>query len=298
MIMLLLVSQTLAAQEDTGLRRRQWRRIEAPVNAKFETLFFLDAQRGWALGRQGVVIATTDGGKSWQLMRDRDDKDGVFVYEHLYFKDARTGWIGVCNRECGTAGPALAQVYATADGGKTWERVEKPSGADFEKFMEPRFFETSMGERWARSHLDAVYVGKAGTLEGRIASLHASLEHNKDLEKPNCEDVSFATAKIGCLTGYDSRGGFVLRTEDGGKTWTRQASEILKELRPWRVGMASESEIFVAAGARLIGSRDGGKTWREEWKGEKDHNIMDIRFPEPGFGVVVGYGGLILRYSR
>ena len=67
----------------------------------------VDAQHGWAVGDDGTILATADGGASWQPQTSN-------TTEHLLsvgFVDAQRGWaVG----ENGT-------ILATADGGASWQ---------------------------------------------------------------------------------------------------------------------------------------------------------------------------------
>ena len=41
-----------------------------PVSADLTALHFANAQQGWAVGHEGVVLHTPDGGASWTLQLD------------------------------------------------------------------------------------------------------------------------------------------------------------------------------------------------------------------------------------
>ncbi|MGB9634198.1 MAG: WD40/YVTN/BNR-like repeat-containing protein, partial [Chloroflexaceae bacterium] len=70
------------------------------------SLFFLDEANGWMTGRHGLY-RSGDVGLSWRKLRAPGELLRVF------FLDGRRGW---------AAGLRKA-VYATADGGESWERV-------------------------------------------------------------------------------------------------------------------------------------------------------------------------------
>ena len=74
---------------------------------------FIDGRHGWVVG-PGVVLATSDGGLTWQ---DRPPDAGLSadrsVYDSVSFADAKHGWI-VANHY---------QLLATSDGGRTWQVI-------------------------------------------------------------------------------------------------------------------------------------------------------------------------------
>jgi photosystem II stability/assembly factor-like uncharacterized protein len=46
-------------------RGRTWAQAEVPVSSDLTALSFPTAQRGWAVGHDGVILATADGGRTW-----------------------------------------------------------------------------------------------------------------------------------------------------------------------------------------------------------------------------------------
>jgi photosystem II stability/assembly factor-like uncharacterized protein len=46
-----------------------WRTSSTGVTAPLEAIWFHDRQRGWAVGALGTILATQDGGRSWQVQR-------------------------------------------------------------------------------------------------------------------------------------------------------------------------------------------------------------------------------------
>lgn len=49
---------------------QQWRQVSVPVSTDLTAIFFASAKQGWAVGHDGVVLHSTDGGESWQLQLD------------------------------------------------------------------------------------------------------------------------------------------------------------------------------------------------------------------------------------
>jgi photosystem II stability/assembly factor-like uncharacterized protein len=295
----LLTAATVSSQEDSRGSRRQWYRVPSPVASRWTTTFFLNAREGWALGWDGEVVGTADGGRTWQLIRRKDEAARHSMYfGYMFFQDRRTGWIGAREIICDLAGPGMLHAWKTIDGGETWVEVGVPLHGEARKLQDPVSFETVQGDRWQRICGGPVYVGKIESPHLGIASRHPGLADHKDLEKPEFRDVCFQSSKLGCLIGHDTRGAIVLRTEDGGKTWVRQGIGAFKALCPSRVCMSGEQDVWVTAGPRILATHDGGTTWREEWAGGLDQNLEEIRFLEPFVGVAVGYGGTLLRYSK
>ena len=47
-----------------------WHQASVPVRATLTSIFFLNAKQGWAVGHDTVILATTDGGRSWEKQLD------------------------------------------------------------------------------------------------------------------------------------------------------------------------------------------------------------------------------------
>src|SRR5919202_52926 len=66
-----------------------WTPQSSGTLAWLHAVYFLDENRGWAVGGNGVLLTTVDGGASWKAMR-RPTEDAL---RDIYFADERTGWL-------------------------------------------------------------------------------------------------------------------------------------------------------------------------------------------------------------
>ncbi|WP_157264076.1 WD40/YVTN/BNR-like repeat-containing protein [Azohydromonas aeria] len=133
--------------DDAG---RRWRQAAVvPVGVTLTAVQFVNDRLGWAIGHQGVVLRTTDGGEHWTRQLD-----GVQVAQ-LLLQDAQTqgGTKAVAdaqraveegadkpllalhfsNEREGLVAGAFGTLLATRDGGATWHsltsRLDNPRGA-------------------------------------------------------------------------------------------------------------------------------------------------------------------------
>lgn len=98
--------------DNDGKSFRQARSV--PVSATLSAVNFTDAQHGWAVGQWGVILATTDGGETWQKQRmDVSVDQPLFSVLFTSEKD-------------GIAVGLWSLMLATHDGGKTWTKVTVP----------------------------------------------------------------------------------------------------------------------------------------------------------------------------
>jgi len=182
-----------------------WEILASPAKEEaFDRLAFPTRDTGYLASRQGLH-KTEDSGKSWQRL-PLDAPRRVHV---LHFADAKTGWLGT------------DRLRETRDGGETWNDV--PLGT------EPLRSVTSLAMR-----PDAFSIAGGTTADGKLALFRKSsseakwgkIELSDDLKPMANWYVSSLTvpnAKVGLATlfqGVDG-GGAVLRTSDGGMTWTK-----------------------------------------------------------------------------
>lgn len=122
---LLLKTMQQAAQGNAGLAKEVAKTMVQSATADvwpsaLLDLMFLDANRGFAVGAFGLLLATTDGGQSWQPWMDHADNERQF---HLYALggDARRPYI------VGEQGLVLRLDEA----GQRFERLATPYNGSF-----------------------------------------------------------------------------------------------------------------------------------------------------------------------
>ncbi|MBL0143333.1 MAG: hypothetical protein IPP91_14795 [Betaproteobacteria bacterium] len=95
----------IVLSDDNG---KTWRRAKSPAAPLLTAVEFTDAQHGWAVGHDSVILATTDGGETWvqQFAAPAEQRPLLDVA----FLDGNTGYaIG-----------AYGSFLETVDGGKSW----------------------------------------------------------------------------------------------------------------------------------------------------------------------------------
>ncbi|HCE6997881.1 TPA: glycosyl hydrolase [Pseudomonas aeruginosa] len=99
---------------------KQWHQARSvPLSTPLTGVSFVDAKRGWAVGHWGAILATTDGGESWQVQRLATEEDRPLFAVHFF------------NARQGVAVGLWSLVLTTEDGGRTWaeQPVQAPPGA-------------------------------------------------------------------------------------------------------------------------------------------------------------------------
>ncbi|HGJ65253.1 TPA: hypothetical protein ENS27_07665, partial [bacterium] len=84
-----------------------WTVVRKPAwEANFQNVFFLNDKLGWAVGDNGIIVHTDNGGNEWK----KQDLNTDTYLRTVHFADEKNGWI------VGDDG-FIAQ---TSNGGMTW----------------------------------------------------------------------------------------------------------------------------------------------------------------------------------
>lgn len=164
-----------------------------PLEGALQSVAASGPNRAWAVGSNGLILSTADGGTTWgqQSSRTTEDLSAVACV------DVKTAW------SVGTSGTVLA----TTDGGLTWE----PQVVDT--------METLRAVSFA-DKLNGCVVGDAGTV-------YVTRDGGR---RWACIDTGmwwdlYSVTMVDRLNGWIvGDGGLLMRTTDGGLHWTKQDS--------------------------------------------------------------------------
>ena len=203
-------------------------------------LFFLDARHGWALGENGRVLRTTDGGRSW-------DEHWIVqqgLQYRLHFADSLRG-----------VGLGLRQLHFTMDGGRTWSTAS----------TEDEAFAAAMGQ-------DGRCI--IATARGLLASRDRGGSWEQLLELPlaDIRALAFANPATGVAFGAH---GLMLRTTNGGLSWKKTGSEIPRRLSA--LSFVSSDRGWAAGYEGVFHTMDGGAHWHRQYDPGRAR-ISDLHF--------------------
>ena len=279
-----------------------WTRQRAGTMAWLRAVFFLDAERGWAAGGNGVVLATTDGGAHWTTLK-RPTEDAL---RDIFFLDATTGWL-VCDRsihQIQSESEPRSYLLQTRDGGQTWKRFDV--ARDDARLRLTRVLFTSRERGWTFGEAGALYTtydGGQTWSRQLVPSGHLLL------------GGAFLDAQQGWLVGA---GATALYTTDGGERWragqleTRQTATQTPSpalgvtvtstvnTKPW-LSARLRAVSFVGARrgwavgseGRIFSTVDGGRTWSEQASSTRA-DLYDVKFLDEREGWAAGEGGTML----
>ena len=305
----------------TAFASGAWQRQQTGSMAWLHSLFFLDQNRGWAVGSRGTMLATTDGGTHWtSLVHPSED-----TIRDVYFADELNGII-VCERniyDLNSNAEARAYLMKTVDGGEHWKRVSMRGVNPDARIMRVIFtgagrgwafgeggavFTThDLGATWTRLQAATKYLLLGGDFinenNGWLVGAGATILHTSDggaswqharvpTTSVRFNSTSFVEQRLGWAVGSS---GAIYRTLSGGRSWLPQNSGVETDLFDVKFLDAAEGWAVGAEGV-VLHTTDGGAHWSTEQTGT-EHKLERIFFSDNAHGWAVGFGGTIIAFG-
>ena len=268
---------------------RTWRQSQVPTRANLTGVFFLNAQLGWAVGHDEVILRSEDGGETWTRQHYAPEKEQPLL-------DA---WFG--DADNGLAFGAYGTILSSHDGGRTWSEqifepqplIEKPAAAKAAA-GNGKADEYDVEGAASDMHLNAVAPSADGKLY--LAAEAGHLFRSDDngatwLELPSPYEGSFfgvLPLEPPSLLAFGLRG-HLFRSDDAGATWQAIASNTTAMLTN---GLRLDAETIVITGlaGALLVSHDGGRSF--ELHAQGDRKGLAAALAADGSLVTVGEAGI------
>ncbi|MGE5436126.1 MAG: WD40/YVTN/BNR-like repeat-containing protein, partial [Syntrophothermus sp.] len=280
-------------------------------------IHFKDVDNGIVGGKQNYYI-TTDGGVSWSRTVDPILNKSLLNHENYF------GEVYLFNKEnylVAFGGSTYEHLSKTTNGGITWEGTL----SDF--FNQIQFVDSNIGVvaasqglwkttdgglTWAKIAYSASSVSMIDSVNYSAVQYDFALNSSviiktidggasftsKQFNNIKLNKVVYTDAYNAIVVG-DS--GIVLRTTDGGESWSNQPSGITYNLSNVSFsdnlnGIASSStNIYGSPGNYIIRTTNGGISWFPIYNSITSVNLNDVSFADQNIGVTVGDSGVILR---
>ena len=230
----------------------------SPATATLNGVFFVSDLDGWAVGNGGIAIHTTDGGDHWT-----QSTPGALPLNSVFFTDATHGWI------VGDSG----KILRTTNGGANWITSTPTSAALYSVF----FFDQELG--WA--------VGKGVVLRttnggGTWTSAAPTTQ--------TLRGVYFASNMIGWAVGSN---GAVLASTNGGYSWNASAPTT-SDLYSVFFTSATKGWAVGEAGA-ILSTTNAGASWNTQRPSASI--LRSVHFVDDQNGWAVGASGTAVETS-
>jgi photosystem II stability/assembly factor-like uncharacterized protein len=297
-------------------------------DAALHAVQFWDNREGWAVGEEGVIWHTIDGGKHWE----RQPSGVRASLRSLHFLDPYTGW--VVGREELPGGGSSGVVLFTKDGGLKWQRLmlNMLPGLNRVRFIDEKagykvgylvgdgsdthpsgvFVTLDSGRTWqpvpgarSSSWLAAAFADNGeGALAGAWNRL-ATVRKDRVFQV-NMDTLGGRSLRDVQLRGDDGlavgQGGLILRSErTRGSTWKYVNLDVAENVRrAWDFhaahGVGDHYWVVGRPGSVALHSANRGQSWQVVRTGQQ-LPLNGIFFTDEQHGWAVGELGAILATS-
>lgn len=214
---------------ETGGHLRQ---AQVPTRAPLTGVHFIDEKHGWAVGHDGTILVSEDGGNRWSIQREAPGSDEVLT--SVWFESATHGLA------IGQFGLALQ----TDDGGKTWQEIRVAEGEAGERHLL---------QLVPAAHGVLLIAGEAGTL---FRSTDAG-RHWSTIQTTNKGSFWTGLALTDGAILMAGMRGHIFRSDDAGLNWHEVASGTQQSITGIRQHADGSIRLVGLSGANII-SKDGG----------------------------------------
>jgi photosystem II stability/assembly factor-like uncharacterized protein len=242
-----------------------WTQSRVPTRVLLTGVSFSDPTHGWAVGHDGVILATTDGGVTWHHQDAGDQLNTIYL-------DVR-----FLDNVHGIAVGAYGKYVSTSDGGRTWAPGK------------PIDDEVHFNRLTVSPDNSTLYLaGESGLLltsaDRGAAWSRIAVPYEGSLFSLICSDTR--TLVLGGLRGH------IFLTTDQGANWQPQESEP-KVLLMGGLRLRDGTLVFSGQGGHFFISRDAGRSFTH-WKPEGfGTSVSDLIEAGDGWVVTVGEAGAV-----
>lgn len=195
-----------------------------------------------------VLAKTTDGGRTWTERFTVPKPVGQDIPpQSLFFISPEVGWVVGEN------------VYHTTDGGRSWISLSKTPIGDHQR-QRAMHIAPSYADYMPAIWFSDPEHGLMARLDGEVYSTKDSGKNWEMIWRidKRITDMFFTSNQEGWIVGD---GGFIARTNDGGKTWSSASTQTKADLTSIfflnrQLGWTTGSE------STILNTTDGGVTWR------------------------------------
>ena len=246
-----------------------WKQASVPVSSDLTAVFFIDDKQGWAVGHDGVILHTADGGDKWSLQlsgrvandlllaamerkaaaepASEDAKKLLAEAQRYKEQGADKPFLDVwfADPQNGYVVGAYNLIFRTRDGGTTWEPW-------FDRTDNPKFFNLYA----IRPAGGELFIAGEG---GVVLKFDAAAQRFRALTVPY-NGSFFGVADAGSAVVAFGLRGNVYRSADGGTTWAKIDAGLPASI----VGTARTADgatLLADVGGRVVASSDGGRTF-------------------------------------
>lgn len=217
----------------------QWQNPD-PTLSDLHSVYFIDQNTGWIVGKSGTIIKTTNGCAYWTV---QSIADGYPLYS-VCFVNQMTGWVG-----------GAETFIKTTNGGSTWNSAGIAGDNTSTAVFADIYFASPVSGWLVRNvyHMFGEISSIRRTTNGGLnwAEVYTSAD-------TLINSLFFVSESTGWLTGQY---GLIMKSVDGGGSWTRQASSTTGNVRSVRF-YDSQTGWAITDSSAILKTTNGGMNWQ------------------------------------
>jgi photosystem II stability/assembly factor-like uncharacterized protein len=240
-----------------------------PSVSRYDDIYFISDETGWAVNSNGSIFKTTNGGDDW-----RNVFEGAIYLRSIEF----------INDSIGFAGSLQKAFLRTTDAGENWYHIEDSISYPIDGIC---------GLSHAGDHVFG--VGAYDSPAYFIKSVNKGVNWTYHDMSQYCNalvDCYFIDEQRGFVSGSDyDDGPVILKTTDGGETWENVFSVPGTFSFVWKIFFVTPSVAYASIEAsngdfQIAKTIDGGDEWSLIQGPPGDYDIQGIGFETPLHGWV------------
>jgi photosystem II stability/assembly factor-like uncharacterized protein len=261
-----------------------WRQARVPTTRMLTGVYFIDRLHGWAVGHDGLILASDDGGEQWRLQRD-----GLVLQHQLNLenREAAHRRVEEVQERLETADEA-ARVQLATDLEEARSELESA-----EATLQEAEFTAPLFDVWFQDANHGWAVGAFGTLAATRDGGQHWVSQEKTLNNPEEFHLNTVTGDGKGRVFIAGEGGVMFRSLDGGQNW--ESLEPFYEGSWFGAVYDAQHDALLIFGLRgnLYRSTNFGTTWDEVLTGS-DNTLAGGNASAGGEIVLAGAAGTVL----
>lgn len=281
-----------------------WRQLNVNNSISFQCIYFISGTMGWAIGDQGGMYKTIDGGESWSQINL-----GYHFFSDMSYAYSGDLWLIT------QSGAAYKSQYSS--GYETWDLMHSVSGDYYfssirtnnlnHMFMigEQIWKTTDSGASWNQVNVPVAYysdmgfIGELCVLIGNQGAILKSTDSGETwtpisgtiINNTNLYSIEIIDFDTWIIVGADGK---IFRTENGGSSFNlieSNTSTVLRDIK-W---LSSGVLMIACDDGTVLKTTDNGLTWVVHNYGFSSGLYSIARTAEPMLQYACGHGGKVLK---
>ena len=250
-------------------------------DAELTDVCFVGRNTGWAVGAQGIILRTTDAGKTWIQASDTSIAD---VRQQVNESLGKLPLSKKLSRMQQGPRTRLSHRNVVADASRQDVRI---------RFESVHFVDASHG--WAAGGYNVPWMDGSRGLIMRTQDGGRTWRRVDRLTIPRVKKIHFTSRRTGWAFGDTNalHPDGIYFTNDGGLTWSSQSTT---RMSPWIAGQQAGGSFALIDHTGRLGLVTGSTMKRPALFGcSREDRINCLKMQNPLDGFAVGQGGLVLK---